>query len=43
MYAPVEDGAMVVYDRYEDGMTVRLDKVGTDKSPRTSSFPSGKI
>ena len=39
VYAPVEDGAMVVFDRYEEGMTVRLDKIGTDKSPKDILFP----
>ena len=39
VYAPVEDGSMVVYDRYEDGMTLRLDKVGTDKTPKDILFP----
>lgn len=39
VYAPVENGSMVVYDRYEDGMTVRLDKIGTDKTPKDILFP----
>ena len=39
VYAPVEDGSMVVYDRYEDGMILRLDKVGTDKTPKDILFP----
>ncbi len=39
VYAPVEDGSMVVYSRYEDGMTLRLDKIATDKTPKDILFP----
>ena len=39
VYAPVENGATVVYDRYEDGKTLRLDKIGTDKTPKDILFP----
>ena len=39
VYAPVEDGSMVVFNRYEDGMTLRLDKVATDKTPKDILFP----
>ena len=39
VYAPVEDGATVIFDRFEDGMTLRLDKIGTDKSPKDILFP----
>ena len=39
VYAPVEDGSTVVYDRYEEDMTLRLDKVGTDKTPKDILFP----
>ena len=39
IYAPVEDGSMVIYDRYEDGMKLRLDKIGTDKTPKDILFP----
>jgi len=39
VYAPVEDGSTVVFDRYQDGMTLRLDKIGTDKTPKDILFP----
>ena len=39
VYAPVEDGSTVIYGRYEPGMRLRLDKLGTDKTPKEVLFP----
>ena len=39
VYAPVECGDLVVYDRYEDGEVLRLDVCNTDKSPKDVLFP----
>ena len=43
VYAPVETtGGMITFERFEEGMTLRLDKIGTDKSPKDILFPSGR-
>ena len=39
VYAPVEKEKVVVYDRYEDGETLRFDTCNTDKSPKDVLFP----
>ena len=39
VYAPVEAGNTVIYAPYEDGKKLRLDKTGTDKTPREVLFP----
>ena len=39
VYAPVDKGGSVVYDRYEDGCRLRLDVCNTDKSPKDVLFP----
>lgn len=39
VYAPVETEKVVVYDRYEDGETLRFDTCNTDKSPKDVLFP----
>ena len=39
VYAPVDKGGSVVYDRYEDGCQLRLDVCNTDKSPKDVLFP----
>ena len=39
VYAPVEDGGTVIYGRYEPGMRLRLDKLGTDRTPKEVLFP----
>ena len=39
VYAPVEKDALITYERYEDGMTLRLDEVSPDKSPKDVLFP----
>jgi len=39
VYAPVENGTLVTYERFEDGMKLRLDAVSTDKSPKDVLFP----
>ena len=39
VYAPVEKDALITFERYEEGMTLRLDKVSTDKSPKDVLFP----
>lgn len=39
VYAPIQRDALVTFDRYEDGMTVRLDAIPTDKSPKDLLFP----
>jgi len=39
VYAPVEDGSTVIYGRYEPGMRLRLDKLGTDRTPKEVLFP----
>ena len=39
VYAPVEDGAMVVFDRYAEGMKVCLEGPIAAKSPKDILFP----
>lgn len=39
VYAPVEVGNTVIYAPYEVGKKLRLDKVGTDKTPKEVFFP----
>jgi len=39
VYAPVESGSLVLFDRYEEGQTLRLDVTSTDKSPKDVLFP----
>lgn len=40
VYAPVDTtGGMVTFERFEDGMNLRLDKIATDKSPKDILFP----
>ncbi|MDD6883296.1 MAG: 4Fe-4S dicluster domain-containing protein [Eubacteriales bacterium] len=39
VYAPVEKDALVTYERFEDGMTLRLDVTSPDKSPKDVLFP----
>ena len=39
VYAPVEDGAMVVFDRYAQGMKVCLEGPIASKSPKDILFP----
>ncbi|MBR6753559.1 MAG: 4Fe-4S dicluster domain-containing protein [Clostridia bacterium] len=39
VYAPVEEGNTVIYAPYEAGKKLRLDKVGTDKTPKEVLFP----
>ena len=39
VYAPVEAGGVVTYDRYEPGLALRLDAIPADKSPKELLFP----
>ncbi len=39
VYAPVEKGGEVVFDRWEEGDTLRLDVTSADKSPKDILFP----
>ena len=39
VYAPVENGGLVTFERYESGMKLRLDVTSTDKSPKDVLFP----
>ena len=39
VYAPIDKDGLTVYDRYEEGETLRLDTCNTDKSPKDVLFP----
>ena len=39
VYAPVEEGSTVIYAPWDKEKTLRLDKLGTDKTPKEVLFP----